>query len=260
MKDCPRAGKPFLIAFVMDLFADAYNLPPNDLFDIIQYLPDSVWYSLPSKIRISNDVEELGTDRADAVEDDSIGKPSQIMYSAIASWSEEHLFDRKPVQIFNVSSSGSIIFDFPFLDLSKIDIGEILKIPFDGIMTDNEASKNPPGFPFYLRYCAHTGHKSTIKPVSRCFAGIGNGIISSSALARFRMPLTPHLFLESSELNWPRCTLDVWVRQIFQVQMQYRRVKYDFYTSSFGSYNFFASKERPFAHRVAKHEIIIHSF
>ena len=196
IKECPRAKKPSLIAFAMDLCADAYDLPPNDLFDIIQDLPDSVWYSLPSEIRISKNVEELATDTADAVENDSIDKPSQIMYSRLASWSEEHLFDRKPVQIFNIRSNHSMISTSQFLDLSKIDVDDILKTPFSGVMIDNGASKTPSGLPSYLRYCAHTGHKPTIKSSSRCFAGIGNGIIPSLALADVRMPLTPDLFLE----------------------------------------------------------------
>ena len=54
IKECSRAKKPSLIAFAMDLRTDAYNLPPNDLFDIIQDLPDSVWYILPLEIHISN--------------------------------------------------------------------------------------------------------------------------------------------------------------------------------------------------------------
>ena len=63
-------------------------------------------------------------------------------------------------------------------------------------MIDNRASKTPSGLPSYLRYCAHTGHKPTIKSSSRCFAGIGNGIIPSLAIKNVCMQLTPDLFLE----------------------------------------------------------------
>ena len=35
------------------------------ILDIIQDLPDSVWYSLPSKIRIYKNFEELAADSAD---------------------------------------------------------------------------------------------------------------------------------------------------------------------------------------------------
>ena len=118
------------------------------------------------------------------------------MYSRLASWSEEHLFDRKPVQIFNIRSNHSRISTSKSLDLSKLNVDDILKTPFDGIMIDNGASKTPSGLPSYLRYCAHTGHNPTIKSSTRCFAGIGNGIIPYLALADVRMLLTPDLFLE----------------------------------------------------------------
>ena len=57
IKECPRAKKPSLIALAMNLCGDAYNLPLNDLFDIIQDLPASLWHSLPSEIRISKNFE-----------------------------------------------------------------------------------------------------------------------------------------------------------------------------------------------------------
>ena len=91
-----------------------------------------------------------------------------------------------------------VLFLLPhYLICPNFNLGEILKIPLDGIMIDNGASKTPSGLSSYLRYCAHTGHKPSIKSSSRSFSGIGNGIISSIALASVRMPLTPDLFLES---------------------------------------------------------------
>ena len=105
------------------------------------------------------------------------------MYSRLALGSKERLFGRRPIQIFNISSNHSIISTFQFLDLSKFDADDILKTPFDGVMIDNGESRTPSGLPYYLRYCAHTGHKPTTKFSPPCFAGIVNGIIPSLALS-----------------------------------------------------------------------------
>lgn len=72
----------------------------------------------------------------------------------------------------------------------------LYQAPFERIALDNGALRTRGVLPAYLSYCRHNGVSPYLKPSKMSFSGIENGSVPSLRIARLRMPLGKHGFIE----------------------------------------------------------------
>lgn len=195
IRDCPEANRPGLVYFAASTTdEDVFDMSMNETLDLVQELPDSEWKVLLAMVADTDDTENRKEQNPE---------PSEVLFTRSADYAELHRLAPKRTDLpefLEYRHDAQCFFNQDYTEtanrLLKEKIKQLPDVKFEGIALDNGASKTPGGLPAYLRYCKHTGTEPFLSPSSATFSGIENGSVPSLGLARLRMPLQHHGFIE----------------------------------------------------------------
>lgn len=195
IRDCPDSNRSALFYFAASTTdEDVFDLSMNETLDLFQELPDPELQVLWAAV-----TDEEPKDKPPEPEN----SPDEVFFTPSADYSELHRLassDRTLAHPYVYDTSGPCLFTKNSMrELNAVlrnRMREMTDMEFEGIALDIGASKTPGGLSEYLRYCRHTGTTTHLATSSSYFSGIENGIVPSLGLARLRLPLDQHLFID----------------------------------------------------------------